>query len=258
MLVKHELVNKIKDYFGLNIYETKIWLALLKKGIASAGEVASISGVPRSRAYDVLESLEKRGFAIAKLEKPVKYMGVKPKMIIDKLKNNVKREADERMVELSKIKSSEEFLNLESIYNDVLSPLKKEDFSASLKGKSNISNHIKETIRNAKKEVIICTSVDDIMPKIRLFNQTFQILKNSKIKVNIALSGNETLIKQMSEKFGINFRKTKINAKFFIIDRKEIIFYLSKKSDDEGTAIWVNSEFFAEAFASLFEKALRL
>ena len=74
MIIKPELVKKIKEYFSLNIYETKVWLALLGKGVATAGEIAEISNVPRSRTYDVLESLEKRGFAIAKLGKPVKYI----------------------------------------------------------------------------------------------------------------------------------------------------------------------------------------
>jgi len=90
MIAKQDLINKIKDYFDLNIYETKVWLALLGKGSASAGEIASISGVPRSRTYDVLEGLEKKGFAIVKLGKPVKYLGVKPKMILEKMKNNTK------------------------------------------------------------------------------------------------------------------------------------------------------------------------
>ena len=80
MIIKPELVNQIKEYFGLNIYETKVWLALLGKGIASAGEIAEISRVPRSRTYDVLESLEKQGFAVMKLGKPVKYIAVKPKI----------------------------------------------------------------------------------------------------------------------------------------------------------------------------------
>jgi len=66
MVLKSELVRKLKGYFDLNIYETKVWLALLSKGISSAGEIAEISGVPRSRTYDVLESLEKRGFVIQK------------------------------------------------------------------------------------------------------------------------------------------------------------------------------------------------
>ena len=56
MIIKQELVKRIKEYFNLNIYETKVWIALLSKGIASAGEIASISGVPRSRTYDVWES----------------------------------------------------------------------------------------------------------------------------------------------------------------------------------------------------------
>src|SRR3990167_5106292 len=86
MLLKQELVKKIKNYFDLNIYETKVWLALLTKGIASAGEIAEISGVPRSRTYDVLDSLEKQGFAIAKIGKPVKYLPVKPAIIFQKLK----------------------------------------------------------------------------------------------------------------------------------------------------------------------------
>ena len=51
MLVKPEIMNRIKDNFDLNIYETKVWLALLSKGIASAGDIAKISRVPRSRAY---------------------------------------------------------------------------------------------------------------------------------------------------------------------------------------------------------------
>jgi len=133
MMLNQELVKKIKDYFGLNIYETKVWLALISKGIASAGEIAEISGVPRSRTYDVLESLEKREFAIVKLGKPVKYMGVKPKIILEKLKNNTLRNAEERVKILSKIKDTEEFTQLEELYNVGITPVKREDISASLK-----------------------------------------------------------------------------------------------------------------------------
>ena len=97
MIIKQELVKKIRDYFNLNIYETKVWLALLGKGVASAGEIAELSGVPRSRTYDVLESLEKTGFAVMKLGKPVKYIAVKPNIIIEKLKTNTLKNADEKV-----------------------------------------------------------------------------------------------------------------------------------------------------------------
>jgi len=257
MLLKQDLVRKVRDYFSMNIYEAKVWLALLNKGVASAGEIASASGVPRSRTYDVLESLEKRGFAIAKLGKPVKYIGVKPRAIIEKLKNNVRTDAEERMVELSNIKNTNEFLALESLYNNGLQPVRKEDVSVALKGRSNISNQIREIIKNAKQEVIICTDVDEMLVKSKLFVQTFQMLDKSKVNLKIALSGDDKKMKDISEKLGLKFKKINVNAKFFIIDRKEILFYLSKNSDNEDTAIWLNSEFFAQAFAALFDKAVR-
>jgi len=256
MLVKQELINKIKDYFDLNIYETKVWLALLGKGIASAGEVASISGVPRSRTYDVLESLDKRGFAIVKLGKPVKYIGVKPQIIIEKLKNNVKVDANEKISELSKVKTTEEFAKIEALYNVGIHPVKREDISAAIKGKSNISNYLREIIQNSEKEVIICTNAEEMLSKAKLFTQTFEILKKSNILVRIALLGDERLIKKLSERFNEKIQKVEIDSKFFIIDRKEILFYITKNPQDDDIAIWLNSEFFAEAFATLFEKAL--
>lgn len=257
MLVKNELINKVKDTFDLNIYETKVWLALLGKGVASAGEIAEISGVPRSRTYDVLEGLEKRGFAIVKLGKPVKYLGVKPKIVLEKLKNNVQKEAKDRIDGLSKVKITDEFAKLESLYNVGMSPVKREDVSLALKGRSNISNHLREIMLNAKKEVIICADVEEILSRLKLFQQTFSNLKKANIKIKLALSGDDAMIKQAEAKLDVKPKKVDISAKFFIIDRKEILFYLSKDKEQEDTAIWLNSEFFAEAFASLFEMALK-
>lgn len=256
MLVKQELISKIKDYFNLNIYETKVWLALLGKGIASAGEVASISRVPRSRAYDVLESLEKKGFAIPKLGKPVKYIGIKPKIILEKLKNNVRRDAEEKILGLLKIKKTEEFAKLEELYRDSTTFINRNNISAALKGKTNVSNYLKEMMKKTEKEIIIYTNVEDIKLKFRIFQQTFESLKKADIKIKLALFGDINLTKQMSEKFKIKIKNAEINAKFFIIDRKEILFYLSKNDSPEDNAVWINSAFFAEAFATLFEKAL--
>jgi len=256
MLVKQELVSKIKDYFDLNIYETKVWLALLGKGTASAGEIASLSGVPRSRTYDVLESLEKKGFAIVKLGKPVKYLGVKPKVILEKLKNNVRKDAEDKIASLTNIKETNEFSELENLYNVGINPVKREDVSAALKGRSNITNYLREIMENAEKEVVICTNAEEVKMKLGLFTQTLDILKKSGIKYHMALSGDQMLIDQLSSKLKVKIKKIEIDAKFFIIDRKEILFYLSKATSKEDTAIWLNSEFFAEAFASLFEKVL--
>lgn len=257
MIVAQELIGRIKDRFNLNLYETKVWLALLSKGMASVGEVATISRVPRSRAYDVLESLEKKGFAITRMGKPIKYLGVKPQIILERIKKDIRKDAEEKVKDLAKVRGSEEFSKLDELYKQGINPVKKEEISASLKGKSNISNFLKEIINNTKKEIIICTTADEIKFKLKLFTQTLSILKKSNVKIKMVLSGNNELIKELEKKFEIKIRKIEIDAKFFIIDRREVLFYISKKEvGNDDIAIWLNSDFFVEAFTSLFEKAV--
>ena len=77
MIVKEEFLSNIRRYFDLNLYEGKLWSALLSRGVSTAGELSDIADVPRSRSYDVLESLEKKGFVIMKLGKPIKYLAIK-------------------------------------------------------------------------------------------------------------------------------------------------------------------------------------
>jgi sugar-specific transcriptional regulator TrmB len=256
MILAQELVNRIRDYFNLNLYETKVWLALLSKGIASVGEVAAISRVPRSRAYDVLESLEKKGFAITKMGKPVKYLGVKPQIILERIKADIRKNAEERVKDLAKIKETEEFMKLEKLYEQGINPAKRENISALLRGKSNIFNFLRDMLRNAKKEVIICGDAEEVKLKIRLFQQTFKNLKDANVKIKFVLSGDNNVIKQIENKLNTKIERVNFNAKFFIVDKKEILFYLSKNSE-EDSVIWLNSEFFAEAFALLFENACK-
>ena len=257
MILAPNLITKIKDHFNLNLYETKVWLALLSKGVASVGEVASISRVPRSRTYDVLEGLEKKGFAIIRMGKPVKYIGVKPQIILERIKNDIRKEAEERVKNLSRIKETEEFLKLDELYKEGINPVKNEEISASLRGKTNISNFLKEVIANAKKEVIICTNAEEMRLKSKLFAQTFAALKKSNVEIILALSGENHLIKDVETQLGVKVNKIEMDSKFFVIDRKEIFFYISKGGEvGDDIAIWLNSPFFVESFTSLFEKAI--
>jgi len=258
MIIKIELIKRIKDFFNLNIYETKVWLALLSRGVASAGEIAEMSGVPRSRTYDVLESLEKQGFAIIKLGKPVKYIAVKPNIIIEKLKSNTLRNTDEKLKILSELKNTKEYSELEQLYTVGIQPVRHEDVSGAIKGRSTIYNHIKEVLESAKKQIIICTSVQEIQQKSRFFSTIFERLKKANIKITVALSGEEKDIKKINSKFKIKAKPINIDAKFYIVDNDQVLFIISKgNSPDEELAVWLNTPFFTSALAFLFEGAVK-
>ena len=258
MIIKQELVKQIKEFFNLNIYETKVWIALLGKGVASAGEIAEISGVPRSRTYDVLESLEKQGFAVMKLGKPVKYIAVKPNIILEKLKSNALKTANEKVNTLSKLKSTQEYSELEQLYNVGIQPVRHEDISGAIKGKSTIYNHIKELLENAKKEVIICTSAQEILTKSRFFHSIFERLKKANINIKVCLSGEEREIKKINSKFKIKAKNINMEAKFYIADNDQVLFLISNGNlPDEEIAIWLNTPFFTSTLAFMFNQAMK-
>ena len=97
MLVEKDFLKKLSSQLGLNIYEAKLWTALLSRGISTAGELSDIANVPRSRSYDVLESLEKKGFIIQKLGKPIKYVAIPPTEVLERIKKQIKLDSDKQI-----------------------------------------------------------------------------------------------------------------------------------------------------------------
>ncbi|MCH7568569.1 MAG: TrmB family transcriptional regulator [Nanoarchaeota archaeon] len=253
MIIKQELVSRIKEYFNLNIYETKVWLALLSRGLASAGETAELSGVPRSRTYDVLESLAKRGFAIVKIGKPLKYIAVEPKIVIEKMKTNTMNEAQEKVKTLSELKDTPEYAEIENLYKTGITPIKAEDLSGHFKGRPHIISKIKELFDNAKKEVSICITVSDFESKARILLPLLEKLNKNQIRVKMALSGDEDAVKRLNTKYNLKARRTSNNGRFFIADKRETLFMINPESSDEEIGVWLNSPSFSNTLAGMFE-----
>ncbi|MGC9309299.1 MAG: TrmB family transcriptional regulator, partial [Candidatus Nanoarchaeia archaeon] len=257
MIVKNELIKKIRGYFDLNIYETKIWLALLSKGVSSAGEIAEASSVPRSRTYDVLESLEKRGFVIQKLGKPVKYLAVKPEIVIEKLKNNTMHDAEEKVKTLSNLKNTKEYEELQELHKTGIEPIKNQELSTAIKGRSNVYTQMKEVIENANKSVYIASSSYELLSKNRMFENLFKKLKKNGVDIKAIIPEGEEEAKKLTRKFNIEVKNKKINSRFVIVDKREVIFTIrpANAHEDFDHAIWINSEFFVNTLAYFFELA---
>ncbi|MEK6926929.1 MAG: helix-turn-helix domain-containing protein [Nanoarchaeota archaeon] len=257
MIIKPELVKRIKDYFNLNIYETKVWLALLSKGIASAGEIAELSSVPRSRTYDVLESLEKRGFAIVRIGKPVKYISVKPIEVIEKMKNETLHDANEKVKSLSTLKTTNEYTELEQLHTTGIAPIKSQDITGSLKGRSNVIAKLRDLVENTTKEILICTSVADFEDKSRILAPALEALAKNNVKIRVSLSGDEERIKKLSAKFNIKAKQSDAPARFFMSDRKQALLMITPEHADEEMGIWLNSEFFTQSLHNIVERSLK-
>ncbi len=257
MILKPETVKKVKEHFDLNIYETKVWLALLSKGVVTAGETAEISGVPRSRTYDVLESLSKRGFAIIKVGKPVKYIAVEPKTVLERMQTNVMNHAQEKVTNLSNLKNTSEYDELVTLHRDGISPIRLEDLSGHIKGRSNLLSKIKEMIASAEREVLIHTTIDDFENKSRVLLPVLKSINQDKIKLKISLSGESHRVKRFASRNDLKIKESEQSGKYFIIDKKELILMIHPESVEEEVGVWVNSPYFANSFTGMLDRLVK-
>ena len=244
-----QLIEQVK-LLGLNSYEAKIWTALLSKGVATSGELSDIAGVPRSRSYDVLESLESKGFVVMKLGKPIKYIAVPPVEVIERIKQRIKQETEIRARMLEEFRGTDLFESLAELHESGIVSVDPTDITGIIKGRKPIFQKVSELISSADEGVIIMLSAAEIAKNRRMLSNAID--KNAS-NPNIVLLTDDTS-KQILE--GVTMRMSKTNARAIICDGTDVVFMLTDVHDihpSYDTAIWVKSPFFASTLTSLIK-----
>jgi len=259
MIVKEEFLSKLRRYFSLNLYEVKIWAALLSRGVSTAGELSDIANVPRSRSYDVLESLEKKGFVVMKLGKPIKYIAVPPTEVLERVKKNMRSDAEDKVKRLEDLKNTEIIQELTTLHTQGVELVEPTDLSGSLRGRHNLYNHLELTIRNAEDTVTIMTTAQGLMRKIEGLKPTFEKLKKRGVKIRIAAPVTKESLPAVKDLGNLaDIRHTDSKARFCVVDGKELIFMVLDDKEVHPTydvGIWVTTPFFAGAVENLFDLA---
>src|SRR3989344_3201460 len=258
MIVQEEFLKKLRSAFDLNIYEVKIWTALLSRGLATAGELSDISNVPRSRSYDVLESLEKKGFVIMKLGKPIKYIAVQPQEIIKRVKKAIQINADDQIKSYDNIKDSTLFNEIELLYKQGIEHVEPSNLYGAIRGRDAIYNHMESMMEKAEKSVILVTTEEGFVRKVANFSETFKRIKeNSNVKIKIAAPLNKEskkLVKDLKDYAEVK-HVNNITARFMLIDGREVLFMINNDKEvheSYDVGVWVDTPFFTSALENMF------
>jgi len=175
MIASQEVLDALKS-IGLNLYERKIYVALLAKGVATAGEVSEIAKVPRSRSYDVLESLADKGFVVPQPSKPIRYIALAPKDALERAKDNMERNHKETIDRMDKTKKSPIVTELEQIYKDGFKTVQPFDIAGTLKGRFSMNQQLKVLFKQSKKNINIITTEDGLN---ELYSKHYNVLKKA-------------------------------------------------------------------------------
>ncbi|OGX32324.1 MAG: hypothetical protein A2787_10225 [Omnitrophica WOR_2 bacterium RIFCSPHIGHO2_01_FULL_48_9] len=128
--MQERIENTLID-LGLTRNEVLIYLANLKLGSSRVEEISRKAGILRTTAYDVLDSMVRKGFSASVIKSGVRYYSVtEPRQIIGLL-DEKKKKVEEIMEDLEGMKKSviakpkmqmfEGKDGLKSVYSDILS-----------------------------------------------------------------------------------------------------------------------------------------
>ncbi len=258
MIANEELIKKLRSTFNLNIYEAKVWLALLSKGVATAGELSDMSDVPRSRSYDVLESLEKKGFIIMKIGRPIKYLAVAPSEIVKRVKKNLQEKTERHLKSLEEVQDTDVFGELTLLFKQGIEHVDPSTIAGSFRGRNNIYDHVLNLMSNAEKDVVIATTPDGLVRKLEYFKTTLRKLKQHKVSVRIAVPLKTDKSKEAAKELSdfADVKDVDLNARFVVVDGKDLMFMVNNDKNVHESAdvgIWVNTPFFANSLKTMFE-----
>jgi sugar-specific transcriptional regulator TrmB len=251
MVADEAFVNKLKE-FGLNSYEAKLWIALLSRGVSTAGELSDIANVPRSRSYDVLESLEKKGFIIMKLGKPIKYIAVAPSEVVERIKKKVHEEAVKQGELLENLHGSDLLGELDLLHKNGIQLVDPADLTGAVKGRTNLYDHLHSMIKNAKESICIVTTESGLGRKTEALRGALRKAKDKGVQIRILAPSTSPELKSIAQMRVLE----DVKARMCIVDRKQVTFM---PLDDKNThanydfGVWVNTEFLAQSFDKMFD-----
>jgi len=253
--MEDDFIEEVRQKFELNQYEVKIWLSLLTKGVSSAGEISAESNVPRSRAYDVLESLEKKGFIMLKNSKPIKYIAVNPEDIIENFKKNLLNKASKQAEKIDEFKNSELFSELSQYYNKGIKVIEPGELSGLVKGRNNIYNCINNMIKNSSKSLTLSASLNDLSNFSQFKSELLKAKKRGVEIKMIAPKDDSKFLNAVPKELGEFKSQDKEFSRFIITDDSNMLLLMANDKiihPKHDIGLWVKSPIFAKSINVMF------
>ena len=243
--------RKSLDKIGLTSYEIRTFSSLLKAGEITASDLSQKSGVPYSKIYEVLGSLEEKNWVGSDDSRPTKYFAKSPATALESTKQKLEAEFKEN----------------QNVVLSELVPLYEKSGTSErpdiwvLSGTVNIASKILEMVESCKNEVLIALPkasedlVKQALPKLRLLHDK---------RVDITILTSDSMDKD-SLKAISRVAKVKVKEGLFgggiISDKRYVVILLGPEVGDSTSsdivAIWADHPGLAGFARVYFEYLLK-
>ena len=244
-------------HLGLNEYESRIYLVLVRKGPIKAGEISFFGQVPRTKTYGAIRELERKGLLRVMPGKPELYAPLSPSEVLMPLVTKLNKE----------VKNTEELVQALTLTYESSKYVKREvPKEASefweIEGRQAIFNKLNQIMNGASKSVNYCTTASGL---IRAYKGHSEILENARKRgatvrfLAPILAENSGVARELSEVVELKQLEKPFTHSFVSVDSEELVVIESRPNDlrtDRGSdlAIWTTNKLLVELHEQLFER----
>jgi sugar-specific transcriptional regulator TrmB len=260
--VKFELAVEDRElsalrHLGLNEYESRIYLVLVRMGPIKAGEVSFFGQVPRTKTYGAIRELQRKGLVRVIPGKPELYEPSSPSEVLMPLvtkRNKEIEDAEELVKTLALTYESSKYVKREV-------PKGASDFWE-IEGRQAIFNKLNQMMNDASKSINYCTGGSGL---VRAYKAHSEILEGARKRgavvrflAQISVE-NAGVAREFGEIVDLKSLDKPFANNFVSVDARELVVIESKPDDlniDRGSdsAIWTTSRLLVELHEQLFDR----
>ena len=224
--------RKAMENLGLTSYEIKVYLSLLERGSMTASDISKISGVPYSKIYEVLNSLENKVWLESDSSRPQKFYPKSPSTALEAV----------RLQKENEIKNNEEIIKNELIPIYEKSGIREKPEIWVVRGFYNIAGKVNEIIQNSQRELLIALPqlAQDIAKSLQPMLRTLHD-KGIRIVVLVSEGTSIEIIKAISRIADVRIKNNMFGGGV-IGDGIQVLILLGEEGNRNGSsqpiAIW--------------------
>jgi sugar-specific transcriptional regulator TrmB len=224
--------RRAMESLGLTSYEIKVYLSLLETGSMTASEISKKSGVPYSKIYEVLNSLEDKGWLESDSSRPQKFFPKSPLTALEAMRMRIE----------SSIRDSKNTIMSELMPIYEKSGVRERPEIWVVMGVYNIAAKIGEIIQTCQHELLIALPhiAEGIAKPIQ---PTLRSLQEKGVRINVLASeeANPDTIRAISRVAKVRLKNNMFGGGV-IGDSKHVMILISEGRSENGTfeptAIW--------------------
>lgn len=263
----NEEIVKTLESLGYTQYESKVFYALFTGDNMTTTEIAKTAGIPRSSAYEILKSFTHKGICNEiETSSVVRYQLIDPKIISDKIENDIQKSFKDKMKNLK-----QSFEMLEPLYHS--KEEKGEKIDVELIRGFNRHRNMKflNLLKNTEEEVLLMIKLEgnvseslneaakDLYSRGGVIKSIYEASYDFKVKIGGVWNkvGSDGLLK-ICKGFEKQGEQVRISEKIFqnvaVFDRKRVFVSLVDPSLPRynRSDVIVNNENYASSMAEYF------